>query len=542
MKAEPESSTKAAIAPPLASSGSSVQDDLVQDAWKKIEPKMRALLPADLYAAAWIEPAPAQFMRVFQHLRTLQRSLNDYVPRQVVIRPPKPGVARYARQKGTLLFTDLAGFTPLLEANAAQGRAGALALLEVLNRYFSEMIEIISKSGGDLLEFTGDAMLVQFLSDTDGSDTAQAVRAGLRMQRAMVNFQNIQTAQGSFSLEMRVGIHAGGFLAADIGTPLRMVHVLLGETVQRAKRAEGAGRVGRVCLTRLASDRLQNQFQLEALDDDHVLITDNLTSDRLGEYDLTPTRHRLSTSLLMDRSAEALLEEIQQTLQRVEPLASYIPAPILNLMVESTARRRIDPNVSSPVVIFINLAGSLDVISRASDEEMSQLISRFSSVFAQIHAIVQSRGGILQKITYHSGGSEMLVYFGALGSHSNDVLQAASTALAIRKLIEETPVLTSGGGSMQITCRIGMDRGAVFAAEIGEQRGRREFNILGDPVNTAARLMVAAQANQILLSDRVHQAIQKRCDDISTFCYDYRSLGEMALKGKASPMAVYTLV
>jgi adenylate cyclase len=58
------------------------------------------------------------------------------------------------------------------------------------------MIEIISKSGGDLLEFTGDALLILFPSNEKKNDTLRAVRAGLRMQRAMKHFAEIDTPHG----------------------------------------------------------------------------------------------------------------------------------------------------------------------------------------------------------------------------------------------------------------------------------------------------------------------------------------------------------
>ncbi len=134
------------------------------------------------------------------------------------------------------MFTDLAGFTPLMEAYAAHGREGAKTVLKILNGYFSEMLNILSKSGGNLLEFTGDAMLVQFPKKRRQNDTDMAVRAGLRMQRAMAALGQIDTPQGQLSLGMRVGIHPGKFLAADIGTPLRMQHVLLGKAVRQAKK------------------------------------------------------------------------------------------------------------------------------------------------------------------------------------------------------------------------------------------------------------------------------------------------------------------
>jgi hypothetical protein len=89
-----------------------------------IEPRLRSLLPADLYAQAWVDPSPATLIKVFEHLRTLQRILYDHTPRQLSDDPPRPGQVRHGWQESTLMFTDLAGFTPLVEANASRGKEG----------------------------------------------------------------------------------------------------------------------------------------------------------------------------------------------------------------------------------------------------------------------------------------------------------------------------------------------------------------------------------------------------------------------------------
>ena len=78
-----------------------------------IELRLRSLLSAQLYAAAWVDPSPATLMAVFEHLRSLRYILHDYVPKSVSESSPSPGEARYQWQTGTLLFTDLAGFTSL---------------------------------------------------------------------------------------------------------------------------------------------------------------------------------------------------------------------------------------------------------------------------------------------------------------------------------------------------------------------------------------------------------------------------------------------
>jgi len=497
-----------------------------------IELRLQQLLPASLYAALWVEPSSTSLMQVFEHLRTLQHVLHGYMPRQVLESPPRPGEVRYDWQEGTLLFTDLAGFTPLMEANAAYGRQGALLLLDVLNRYFSEMIEIIGKSGGDLLEFTGDAMLVQFLADSHEGDATQAVRAGLRMQRAMAHFEDIETPQGNFSLKMRIGVHTGRFLTADIGTPMRMAHVLLGSTVQRAKQAEGAGEVGRVCLTGGVGDRLQTKFHLDPLGADHVLVNDDLTPEQLGEYDITPSRRRLASTLLLDRSPAGLIAEIQQAIKRIEPLASYLSKPILNLLVESAAKRQIPPNSLESTVVFVNLVGFPDSVDKATADEAEELVGSFSRTFALINAVVRSQGGILQKVTYHLVGSDILIYFGVLNAHVNNAVRAVETAVAIQEIVMKLPPLTVRGQSVEVVCRVGIAAGFVFAAEIGEPRGRREFNVLGDPVNTAARLALRATQGQILMTEQVYGAIAPQ--------FDCRPLGKLALKGKV-PAPIFVL-
>jgi class 3 adenylate cyclase len=92
---------------------------------------------------------------------------------------------------------------------------------------------------------------------------------------------------------------------------------------------------------------------------------------------------------------------------------------------------------------------------------------------------------------------------------------------------------TVGGSAVTVTCQIGIARGPVFSAEIGEPRGRREFNVLGDTVNTAARLMGRAGSNQILMTEAVYERIAHR--------FDCDVLEPIVLKGKAAPTPVFAL-
>ncbi|HYF64963.1 MAG TPA: adenylate/guanylate cyclase domain-containing protein [Herpetosiphonaceae bacterium] len=500
-----------------------------------LEPRLRSLLPAMLYASAWVEPTSGTLIQVFDHLRTLRRMLQDYVPRFVAESPRTPGLTRYDWQEGTLMFTDLAGFTSLMEANAAAGKAGAEALVAVLNSYFAEMVEIISKSGGNLLEWTGDAMLVQFPADKQRNITAQAVRAGLRMQRAMARFGSIETPAGMISLGMRIGLHTGRFIAADIGTPRRMEYVLLGDAVQDTKAAESAGAVGRVCLSAAAHAAVAADFRsAPAGTAGYFLVEDDLAQEQLGEYELVPSKRRQAGGFLLDRSVGGILRDIEESVGVVEQLAAYLPAAVLALLVESAARRTVPPQFLQLAVLFVNLIGLTEVADHISAEDEQTLMTGFSRVFSLINAAVDAQGGILKNVTYDRAGSNILIYFGVTNAHTDDPLRAARAALDIQRIVTTLPPLGFSDRTVAVTCKIGMAFGPAFAAEIGEPRGRREFNLLGDAVNTAARLMGAAATNQILLDGPMERMLDGH--------FASASLGALALKGKAAPTPIFGLL
>lgn len=486
----------------------------------------------------WGNPSVDIMIDVHNHLRTLQRILHDYTSRKMSsINTLKPGEVNPEWQYGTMMFTDLAGFTKLMEANAAKGQEGAVDLLKQLTKYFSTMIAIISKSGGELVEFTGDALLVVWPKNEKNDDTLRAVRAGLRMQRAMKGFAEIQTPSGIVNLKMRIGIHSGRFLTVDIGTPRRMEHVLLGRDVQQAKLTESNGRNERVNLTQKAHERVAGQFKFEDGEKEgYYLVIDNLSDDELGEYEITPMGRRVASGIIMNRKDKnEVMQQIVSLLNSIEPMASFIPAPVFSLLVESAADRKIPPDFPSPTIMFVNFIGLPESADRALPGEERKLAQSFSRAFSLINAAVESRGGVLKKVTYHLSGSDIVIYFGVPNAHTNDEIRAASAAIAIRDVIknisEKAP--TIGTVKPDIYCQIGINAGPTFVAEIGDPRGRREYNVLGDTVNTTARLMNRAERYQIIISESVKKAIESK--------YEYEPLGEVSLKGKSAPMPIYEL-
>jgi adenylate cyclase len=94
----------------------------------------------------------------------------------------------------------------------------------------------------------------------------------------------------------------------------------------------------------------------------------------------------------------------------------------------------------------------------------------------------------------------MMVIWGAPISHLDDPYRAVKAALAIQRAIQQFNSQRRRNGSQPIEVGIGINTGKLVAGYIGSSR-TMSYSVIGDTVNTAARLCSAAKPNQILISE-----------------------------------------
>lgn len=171
-------------------------------------------------------------LRQAEQLRTL---LNLYV---------SPQVAREALEHGaalggqivtcSILFSDIRGFTALAEQLPPE------RLIEMLNRYMSIMVERIVAYDGMVNKFGGDSLLAVFGSPLNPQPdyALAAVRAGLAMLQALVDFNAQQQAENAPQLKIGIGIASGPVVAGNIGGEARIEYTVIGDTVNLASRLQ----------------------------------------------------------------------------------------------------------------------------------------------------------------------------------------------------------------------------------------------------------------------------------------------------------------
>ncbi len=141
------------------------------------------------------------------------------------------------RQQCSFVFTDLAGFTTLME-KMDPGDAVAL-----LNAYLDKMIAIAFAQGGTLDRIVGDAVAIMFSAPVEQADHRQrAVNCALEMYAFSTAYSAELAAKGTHFGKTRIGVHSGEVIVGNFGGSNMFDYRALGDSVNTAARLESVNK------------------------------------------------------------------------------------------------------------------------------------------------------------------------------------------------------------------------------------------------------------------------------------------------------------
>lgn len=157
----------------------------------------------------------------------------------------------------TILLSDIRGFTSLAETYSA------MTVMELLNRYFSTMTEVIVANGGTIDKLMGDSIMVLFGAPVSREDDVQrALTCAVAMQQAMSAFNEQNIALGLPELYMGIGINTGEVVAGPVGSVHHREYTVIGDEVNLASRIEAQSLRGQVLIS-------ENTYKLAK---SHILV------------------------------------------------------------------------------------------------------------------------------------------------------------------------------------------------------------------------------------------------------------------------------
>ncbi len=149
-------------------------------------------------------------------------------------------------------------------------------------------------------------------------------------------------------------------------------------------------------------------------------------------------------------------------------------------------------------VLFADIAGFVRLSERLDAEEATAVIN---CCLEEMLRIIVQHGGRVDKYM----GDGVMAVFGAPASHEDDAERALRTALAMQEAVSR---LHMDLDVPQLALKIGLACGRVVAAWVGGQ-GRREYTVIGPPVNLAYRLHEVGIAGQILVSEEMARLVAR---------------------------------
>jgi class 3 adenylate cyclase len=157
-----------------------------------------------------------------------------------------PDSAQWAGEKveATVLFSDVRGFTEM------SARLAPEEVIQLLNVYFSLLIEVVTRFDGYINKFIGDAMMVVWNAPiSDEQHALRALACAAAMQEALEK-ANDEGQFGDVLVQTGIGLNSGEVVAGNLGNEKVAEFTVIGDAVNVASRACSAAEGGKVAFPR----------------------------------------------------------------------------------------------------------------------------------------------------------------------------------------------------------------------------------------------------------------------------------------------------
>lgn len=302
-------------------------------------------------------------------------------------------------------------------------------------------------------------------------ETIRAVEAAWMIQSLFREKKEQKTPFGDCHLSVKIGLSQGPIQWGIVGTLTRKSYYFRGETVKASTKAEKACSPGEI----LMDDSYFRSLPREGIEAKEKGLFWKLTTCKV--------------------ESQPLLKE-----------ETKIPYQLMDLFFANTHLE--DRGEFRDVVsVFLSFPEDLD------GEDLLRFIE---TLIEQVEFF----GGTLNLLDFTDKGGLVFLLFGAPISYENNLERAVAFSFEVRLLLQET-------------IKIGLTEGAVYAGLVGGLQ-RKTYTVLGDPVNTAARIMMASPPNTITTTEEVASRLNS--------IYHIEKRGEHRLKGKSNIYTLYEIV
>jgi adenylate cyclase len=198
-----------------------------------------------------------RYFAEFRQKRFLKKAFSYYLSPSVlkeILSDPKKLKLGGQRQKITVLFSDIAGFTSISEKTSPE------KLTLMLNDYLTKMTKIVFHYRGVLDKFVGDSVMAFWGAPIkEKEQELLACKTALAMMKSVKQMKNF---------DIRIGINTGEMVVGNMGSESRFDYTVLGDNVNLGSRLESINKLygTRVIISHSTFHRVKNKVIARKLD------------------------------------------------------------------------------------------------------------------------------------------------------------------------------------------------------------------------------------------------------------------------------------
>jgi class 3 adenylate cyclase/FixJ family two-component response regulator len=175
-------------------------------------------------------------------------------------------------------------------------------------------------------------------------------------------------------------------------------------------------------------------------------------------------------------------------------------------------------------VCFVDVCGFTSISELAQPETITILLNTY---FDEIAEEAMKFDGVIDKFI---GDAAMILFSG-----DDHLARAAECCLGIRERIQKFIGKSISEGIPYPDISIGLHSGEMVSGSFGSKKiSRLDYTVIGDTVNTAARIESISKPGDILMTESGFR-------ELST-SYHFSEVGEVRLRNKTNPVRIYCLM
>ena len=220
-------------------------------------------------------------------------------------------------------------------------------------------------------------------------------------------------------------------------------------------------------------------------------------------------------------------KEAEKTKQR---LGAYVSTELLDHVLRE-GNEQLSGKRQDVVVLFSDLRGFTEY-SESRDPE--SLVVELNRYFDAMLEPIQAHGGVVDKFM----GDAIMAVWGVLEVRSDDSLRALQAAQAMNEALKVHNADRAAQGLTPLEQGIGLHLGEAVAGDIGTPT-RRQYTVVGDPVNIASRLeaMTKELKTPLIVSKSVVETAKRSGGRMPSV----EPRGTVTVRGRTQPVEIFSV-